>query len=192
MSQLEDIMADTDGPYWKAAHPEHRATVERVAELLNGAPDTKPAIDPMTGESNHLGEVMNEALSAPPDIAEYDWSGVREFEGENWTPEAEQTLGDWFRDLGVSVAQQRSVTQRYQEVATMTPEQRGRMADEATTSLQSIWGKQFDHSVAVVERLIDRMGPNFRQTLIDSGLNNDVATINSLYGIARSRGITLA
>jgi len=127
---------------------------------------------------------MQDALRPPETPSEYDFTGIE------FTDEAEEAEArGWFEETGLSVQEQKQFTKQALKVSAMSPDAREKMLHDASQTLQRSWGADFDKNVETVERMIDRLGPNFRTMLINSGMNNDVAAINALLRVAQRKGV---
>ena len=183
--EATQIMADKASPYWDQHHAEHRATVDQVAKLLATNHGETSAIDP-EGNTISFNENVSDILQAPDDPKDYDFSHLTLGKDETWNEELESTARGWFHELNVSVDEQRIFSKRFQQVSSMPSEAREKMVSDATISLGRTWGTKFDENVEIVETVINHLGDGFRSTLIESGMNNDVGTINALLRIGRT------
>lgn len=187
-AEADALMFDAEGPYWQTGHRMHKATVEKVTALLGQALGDEPAYDAL-GNSADFSNLLSSALEPPADPTDYDFSDITLTDGEEWNGSLEAEARDWFYRAGVSVAEQKGFMERYQKVSSMPEEDREQMRLDATASLERSWGADFESNLDIVEDTVDALGESFRQTLLGSGMNNDVGAITALLRIGRLKGI---
>jgi hypothetical protein len=182
-SEAAEIMADRDGAYWNKGHHAHTETVEHVSSLMAAQHGDGNAIAE-DGDSTVVDGLMTDAMTAPDQPSAYDFKGVQ-FDDEI----QEDTARGWFYEAGLSVDEQKMLTDRAIGLSTKSAAENQQMAESASRSLQRLWGNAFDQNVNSVERVIDHLGPQFRSALVKSGANNDFSTITTLLRVAKSKGM---
>jgi hypothetical protein len=186
-AEIGQMMGDKTSPYWNAAHPDHRATIDRVQMLLTRAHGAAPAYDE-AGDTDPLAEAAQAATEAPADPAAYAYDHLPLGPGESLDHALIEQSRDWFHRAGVSVAEQKALSARFDAVNRMGADAKASMKAEADSALRQAWGRNYGGNLASAERLVNYLGEDFRRAIVASGVNNDAHTIAALARIAKQRG----
>ncbi|MDC0033643.1 hypothetical protein OAJ57_03670 [Alphaproteobacteria bacterium] len=184
-AEAESIMADEDGPYWDSGHRHHRATVDRVTELLTAAHGSENAIAE-DGASEGFHDRIEEALSAPATPEDYDWH-VELADGQEYDSEADAAARQWFHQADIPNVEAQSLVNQYQRVIDFDEGQRDQMKAETLNSLHAQWGADFNKNIAAIRSVAQSAGPEFIEMLEESGMGNSHELFQTLLRVAKQR-----
>lgn len=179
------LMADQDGPYWNPDHRQHRATVDKVGELLTAVHGDGSAILE-DGSTSSFHDVVGEALAPPATPEGYDWH-VELAEGQEYDTEADAAARDWFHSADIPNAEAQSLVNQYQTVVRLDEDQREAMKGATLNSLHRSWGANFDDNLASVKAVAQSAGPEFIEMLENTGMGNSHQLFQTLLRVAKQR-----
>jgi hypothetical protein len=186
-AEAKQIMADRASPYWDHHHPLHKDVVGKVAHLMTAAHGARVAYDD-DGNSSGFVDEMASVSEAPADPGEYSFDHIPLPKGEAIDEGFQAAARGWFHEAGVSVPEQKSLSLRVDKVSRLSAGDKQKLASDSAASLRKTWGQSFDGNVAKIEALVDHLGPDFRRTIMASGVNNDAFTLAALLRIAKTKG----
>jgi hypothetical protein len=186
-AEAKQIMADRASPYWDHHHPLHKDTVGKVAQLMTAAHGSRVAYDGEGNSSRFVDEVAS-VNEAPADPSEYTFDHIPLPKGETMDEGFRTAARGWFHEAGVSVPEQKSLSLRVDKVSRMGAADKAKLAADSAASLRKTWGANFDGNVEKIEALVEHLGPDFRRTIMASGVNNDAFTLAALLRIAKTKG----
>ena len=183
----EEIMADQTGAYWNSDHRQHRATVDRVTELLTVAHGSENAIAE-DGASEGFHDRIEEALTAPATPDDYDWH-VELADGQEYDSEADAAARQWFHQADIPNVEAQSLVQQYQKVIELDEGQRDAMKAATLNSLHQQWGADFAKNIAAIRSVAQSAGPEFIEMLEESGMGNSHELFQTMLRVAKTRNL---